>query len=166
MIAVRPARLNDRQAILEIWHQGWHEAHARLVPTALLAFRTPEYFSRWLDQCTDKFHVAEDDGALSGFVSVKDCEIVKLYVAPDARGAGVARALLSHAERLLAAQGIEEAALFCLAGNFRAERFYARQGWRISETIQDALWLPAGITGAFRVETHQFTKRLTGIADQ
>lgn len=161
-MTIRPARPDDRQAILALWHQGWHQAHAHLVPEAVLGFRTPDHFALWYDQCADLFHVAEEDSAVLGFVSVKGCEIVKLYVAEKARGHGLAGRLLSHGEALLQAQGIRQAVLFCLAGNGRAERFYAHHGWEISKTIADGLWVPDGVTGTFAAETHRLVKQLQG----
>jgi ribosomal protein S18 acetylase RimI-like enzyme len=120
MLEIRPAREADQLAIVQLWHQGWHDAHAHLVPTEILAFRTPEHFLLWLKQSTDAFHVAVDDELL-GFVSINGAELVKLYVSPQARGSRTAHDLLSHAERLLAEQGVAQAELFCTAGNVRAE---------------------------------------------
>ncbi|MGV8936127.1 MAG: GNAT family N-acetyltransferase [Allorhizobium sp.] len=159
-MTIRPARPGDRQDILALWHQGWHEAHADLVPAGVLALRAPEHFTVWLDQCTDQFHVADNDGVVSGFVSVKGCEIVKFYVAEHARGAGLAAQLLSHGEALLRAQGVQHAVLFCLAGNLRAERFYARQGWAVLDTFEDGLWVPDGVADTFAARTHRLGKQL------
>ncbi|MER9297851.1 GNAT family N-acetyltransferase [Mesorhizobium sp. M0621] len=159
MLEIRPAREADQSAIVQLWHQGWHDAHAHLVPTEILAFRTPAYFSLWLKQTTDVFHVAITDELL-GFVSINGAELVKLYVSPQARGSGTAHDLLSHAEHLLSEQGVVEAELFCTAGNVRAQRFYAREGWRLSRTFEDALWLPENIAGRFTVETHCYQKHL------
>ena len=115
----------------------------------------------WLDQSTDMFHVMADGDDLLGFVSVEGAEVVKLYVGAEAKGRGFARSLLGHAENLLALDGVERAELLCTAGNVRAQNFYAREGWQISRTFADGLWLPAGVsTGIFPVRTHRFTKLL------
>ncbi|MDF3212581.1 MULTISPECIES: GNAT family N-acetyltransferase [Mesorhizobium] len=90
----------------------------------------------------------------------KRAELVKLYVSPQARGSGTARDLLSYAEHLLCEQGVAEAELFCTAGNVRAQRFYAREGWRLSRSFEDALWLPDDVAGRFTVETHCYRKHL------
>ena len=34
----------DIGPLAALWHDGWHEAHAALVPTALTALRTPAEF--------------------------------------------------------------------------------------------------------------------------
>lgn len=102
---IRPLNYADRGAILKMWHLGWHDAHAHLVPPAILEYRTPEYFALWLDQSADKFHVMADGDDLLGFVSIEGAEVVKLYVSAEAKGRGFARSLLGHAEKLLALGG-------------------------------------------------------------
>jgi GNAT superfamily N-acetyltransferase len=159
MYELKPAVEADHPAILKLWHQGWHDAHAHLVPPQVLVFRTPDYFALWLKQATDRFYVVKDD-SLSGFVSIRGAEVVKLYVDAEARGSGVAQILLSGAERLLAERGVRRAELFCTAGNLRAERFYERQGWTLSRSFDDALWLPDGVPGRFVVKTHGYSKVL------
>jgi GNAT superfamily N-acetyltransferase len=159
MIITRAARAEDHTAIVQLWHQGWHDAHAHLVPTEILAFRTPRHFKLWLEQTSDEFYVAKDQELL-GFVSVKDAEVVKLYVSERARGTGVAHSLLSFAEQLLLKKGMTEAELFCTAGNIRAQKFYEREGWSLSRSFDDALWLPDGVTGLFMVRTHCYRKFL------
>ncbi|MGF6159410.1 ribosomal protein S18 acetylase RimI-like enzyme [Ensifer sp. KUDG1] len=159
MFEIRSARDEDHPAIVELWHQGWHQAHAHLVPAGILPFRTLEHFALWLAQAGDEFYVAADQGVL-GFVSVKDAEIVKLYVGESARGTGLASALLSFAATLQRKRGVEEAELFCTAGNARAQAFYEREGWLLSRSFVDALWLPEDVMGRFAVETHHYRKTL------
>ncbi len=160
MIHIRSASNADRAAILRIWHQGWHDAHARLVPPELLAFRTPAHFALWLDQSPDPFHVAVDREVL-GFVSLNGSEIMRLYVDRAARGTGLAGFLLEFAEQGLRAEGCLAAELFCAAGNIRAERFYIRQGWALSRTFEEALWIPEGIARSHTIPTHHYRKVLT-----
>lgn len=159
---IRPAAAGDAKAIIHIWHRGWHEAHADLVPAEILSYRRQDNFLAWWTEATERFFVAASGAEPVGFVSLKGCEVVKLYVGSDARGTGVASALLDFAERTLAQDGTSETELLCTAGNARAERFYLRQGWRLTETFDDALWTPAGATRTFIVPTHRFRKRLIG----
>ncbi|MCA0033913.1 hypothetical protein [Mesorhizobium sp. B263B2A] len=74
MLEIRPVREADQPAIVRLWHEGWHDAHAHLVPTEILAYRTPAHFSLWLKQSSDAFHVAADDEPL-GFVSINGAEL-------------------------------------------------------------------------------------------
>ena len=160
-IEIRRVVEGDRGDLLRVWHRGWHDAHATLVPPDILKYRTPEYFFAWLSQSAEKFYVACNTSSLLGFVSIKDAEIVKLYVANEVRGTGVARTLLSYAETTLGNEGITVAHLFCTAGNLRAQRFYAREGWRLLETFDDNLWVPSDVATQYAVQTHHYQKSLS-----
>lgn len=159
MIEIRAACIEDHREIIELWHRGWHDAHAALVPPEVLSFRTPEHFALWLQQSADIFYVATDL-AVVGFISLKDAEVVKLYVSETARGTGVARSLLSFGEQLLFKDGAREIELFCTAGNTRAQTFYERQGWALACSFEDQLWLPDNVIGQFSVQTHCYRKTL------
>ena len=41
MLEIRPAGLADHERIVELLHQGWHEAHAGLVPSEVLPNQGP-----------------------------------------------------------------------------------------------------------------------------
>ncbi len=56
-------------------------------------------------------------------------EVEQVFVGPAARGTGVAAALLTEAERQVAAAGHASAWLAVVAGNARARRFYEKCGW-------------------------------------
>lgn len=161
MHIIRPAVSGEEEAIVQLWHQGWHDAHAGLVPAEVLPYRTESHFLTWLKEAPDTFYVARSGKNLIGFVSLKGIEVVKLYVGEGARGTGVASALLSFAERTLRQDGVLEAELFCTAGNARAERFYLRQGWSLVDTFDDALWAPTGISEKFVVSTCRYLKKLS-----
>jgi ribosomal protein S18 acetylase RimI-like enzyme len=158
-LEIRRVKERDRSDLLRLWHLGWHDAHAGIVPGDVLKFRTPEHFSIWLSQSTERFYVA-CDRSLLGFVSIEGTEIVKLYVAGEARGTDVARSLLRHAEKILGDEGVTIARLFCTAGNLRAQRFYAREGWRLVETFEDNLWVPPDVAMQYPVLTHRYEKSL------
>jgi ribosomal protein S18 acetylase RimI-like enzyme len=155
-----PARPDDDEALLQLWHAAWHDAHALLVPEAVLAFRTPAHFRSWLQQSDDTRFVVQSH-ALDGFVSVDGSEVKRLYVTAAARGSGIARALLAHAEQRIRYDGHQEAELFCTDGNTRAQRFYEREGWQVAGTFNDALWVPSDITTRFVVQTRRYQKTLT-----
>ena len=157
---IQAAAPEDEEAIVHLWHQGWHDAHAELVPPEALVYRTKSHFRIWLKEAPDTFYVARSGDNLIGFVSLMGIEVVKLYVGVGARGTGVASALLGFAEHALRQDGVSQAELFCTAGNIRAERFYIRQGWCLIDTFDDALWAPPGISQKFVVSTHRYRKRL------
>ena len=131
MTEIRPAEPADMAAVADLWHEGWHDAHAGHVPDGLTAARTVAAFhERTPARVADTAVAVAADGALEGFVMVVDDEVEQVFVARSARGGGLADRLLAEAERRVAAAGHAEAWLAVVAGNVRARRFYERQGWR------------------------------------
>jgi GNAT superfamily N-acetyltransferase len=130
MTTIRPAAAADMAAVADLWHEGWHSGHAGHVPEGLTALRTLEAFhARTPPRVADTTVAVSDAGHLLGFVMVVDDEVEQVFVAPAARGTGVAAVLLGSAERQVAAAGNAEAWLAVVAGNARARRFYEKGGW-------------------------------------
>ena len=118
----------DLDRLAMIWHHGWHEAHASLVPAELTRLRcTLPNFRERLQAALPDLRVAGEPSA--GFCQLKDDELLQLYVSAEARGTGVAAALIADAETRLAERGVEVAWLACAIGNQRAARFYEKAGW-------------------------------------
>jgi len=113
-----------------VWEAGWRDGHLGHVPEALVRQRTPESFSRRAAAMIDRTFVAEVDGDVAGFVTLKGDELEQLFVDADVRGSGVAKALLGEGARRLLEAGHEHPWLAVVAGNARARRFYEREGWR------------------------------------
>jgi len=44
--------------LVTIWHAGWHDAHAHLVPSAVRPYRSIAQFAGSLSECTDTMSVA------------------------------------------------------------------------------------------------------------
>ena len=153
MIDIRPARPEDRAAIVEILHHGWHDGHAHLVPPEVLPLRTLDCIDDIYGASEDTFHVAEEDDRILGFVAINGDELTKLFIARNARGSGVAERLMVHGERMIAENGFSVAKLLCQVGNVPAEKFYARTGWVEDHRGQYELWMPTGATGHFTAET-------------
>lgn len=158
---IRAATDRDRESIIRIWHQGWHDAHGELVPPSILAYRTPEHFAIWLEEGDTRTFVADDEDGVVGFCMLGGAELSKLYARREGRGSGVAQTLLSHAEYSLASENVAEAELFCTVGNRRAQRFYERNGWRWVRTFDDGLWCPEPGIDVPSVPTHRYIKTLS-----
>jgi ribosomal protein S18 acetylase RimI-like enzyme len=87
-------------------------------------------------------YVARDRGRVVGMVSVLDTIstaeggraglLEDLVVAPGARGRGIGRALLRHAIAASRKRGLLRLTLLTDGGNRRAQRLYARAGFRLS----------------------------------
>lgn len=134
MIRVRAATAADLDELTQIWHDGWHDAHGRIVPAALLRLRTLPSFRERLLTDLDTVRVLENAGPI-GFSMMRGAELYQFYVAASARGSGAAAVLMADAETELAARGIEVGWLACAIGNERAARFYEKCGWTRAGTI-------------------------------
>ncbi len=157
----RPFRSDDRAAVVRLWHDAWHDGHGSVLPPHVVAERSLESFNLRLGPLEAGCLVAEAEGRILGFSVIEGNEIDQLFVAAEARGTGLANALLAATEAELVRRGIRDAAIQCSAGNDRAHRFYARAGWRDSGVREAAIWTPDG-----RHETHPthiFVKQLSSL---
>lgn len=156
-IDVRPADAAEIDCLSLIWYDGWHEAHAAVVPAELTRLRTPESFRERLQRALSDTRVVGPRGAPVGFTVLKDDELYQLFVTPAARGSGVATALMADAEARLRASGVETAWLACAIGNDRAARFYEKSGWRRVGTMVNEVETSKG---PFALEVWRFEKAL------
>lgn len=156
-IAVRDAEDAEVAALAKIWYDGWNDAHAQILPAELKRVRTLESFTERMHAALANVRVAGPPGAPVGFHLLKDDELYQLYVSAQARGRGVAAALMADAEARLAGSGIEVAWLACAIGNDRAARFYEKIGWRRVGNMINHLETPGGV---FDLEVWRYEKRV------
>lgn len=128
-MTLRRARPEDAGDIAEIWHLGWNDGHFGFVPQELVDVRTEASFRTRASERILDTTVATVDGAVAGFVMVVDDEVEQVYVSAAYRGTGVAKTLISDAERQVRTNGHSKAWLAVVAGNARARAFYERAGW-------------------------------------
>ncbi len=136
---VRPAREVEIDHLAQLWYDGWQDAHARIVPEDLTRLRTLESFRQRLQAALPNVRVMGPLGAPIGFSIVKGTELYQLFVSAEARGSGVAAALIDDAEARLTERGVETAWLACAIGNERAARFYVKRGWHLAGTMINRL---------------------------
>ena len=141
---LRDAEPADIDALTRVWYDGWHDAHAQIVPPELTRLRTLENFRQRLEDALSDVRVAGPSGAPVGFSMVKEDELYQLYVSAPSRGSGLAAALIADAETRLAERGVTTAWLACAIGNERAARFYEKCGWRRVGTRLNRLDASAG----------------------
>jgi ribosomal protein S18 acetylase RimI-like enzyme len=105
--------------------------------------------------------VAVVDNEVVGFATVGASwsedgagELYAIYVDPTSWGAGAGRALIEVSEDSLRDSGFDEAMLWVLEGNERAERFYRAAGWEHDGEKEDEF------QGA-RVTELRYRKRLS-----
>src|SRR5258708_29459644 len=136
---IRDAETAEIGPLAKIWHDGWQDAHARILPVELARLRTLESFKARVGAALASVRVAGDAGAPVGFCMLKGDELYQLYVSAQARGSGVAVALVVDAEARLGQCGVGTAWLGCAIGNERAARFYEKCGWRRAGTVVEYL---------------------------
>ena len=140
---LRQAEAGDVEAIAEIWHRAWGDGHLGHVPDELLPHRTHRHFLERVPPRIPGTTVATLDGRVVGFVTIHDDELEQIFVAAEARGGGVASALLAAGEARIAREQ-PRAWLAVVAGNARARRFYERSGWRDAGALDYAAEIPGG----------------------
>ncbi len=124
-LTLRPYTAADEDAAIELWRRTWAEHYPRIDFTA----RVPWWRERWRNELVPHTQIvlAERDGALVGFVTIEPATLYldQIVVAPEAWGAGAARALLDEAKRR-SPRGID---LKVNKDNARAIGFYRKHGF-------------------------------------
>jgi ribosomal protein S18 acetylase RimI-like enzyme len=155
-MSVRPAEAAEVDHLAKVWHDGWQDAHARILPAELVRIRTLESFRDRLQAALPDVRVVGPFPTPVGFCIVKGAELYQLFVSAQARGSGVAAELVADAEARLAGDGVEVAWLACAIGNERAARFYEKCGWRRATTVA---YEPDASSGA-PIEVWRYEKRV------
>ena len=121
---LRRYRAEDEDASIALWLETWKLAY----PAIDFDKRVDWWRERWRKDLVPKaaIVVAEQDGALTGFVTIDgDGYLDQLAVDPDHWGSDAARLLVDEAKRL-SPSGIT---LLVNKDNSRAIRFYERNGF-------------------------------------
>ena len=134
----------DLDPLARLWHDGWREAHLAHVPHELTAKRTLRSFRNRLAAFGEDLRTAGPAGAPLGFCAIREDELDQLFVAPEARGTGLAATLLADAEARLYAKGVRRPHLLCVIQNARAARFYESQGWENMGIAREAVQTEEG----------------------
>ena len=156
-MTARSADPSETGALARLWYDGWQDAHATILPPALARARTRESFAERMAAALADVRVIGPQGTPLGFAMLKGDELNQFYVASEARGAGVAAALMADVEAQLSARGVETAWLACAIGNARAARFYEKSGWHLAKTVVNRL---DTVDGPFDLEIWRYEKHL------
>jgi GNAT superfamily N-acetyltransferase len=163
---VRPAVVDDADAIARVHARSWQAAYRGFMPDELLdsidvAVRARQERER-LGQLPPRvavFVAIDPTGRTVGFAQVGDYEgsdgagqVYAIYVDPEHWGTGAGRALMAAALDFLTADGPRPVRLWALDGNERARRFYERCGF-----IADGATGSHLVRGVFEVPTIRFT---------
>ena len=137
-LRLRPYRPEDEAAAIDLWHRTWQQAY----PQIDFAARLDWWRERWRNDLVPKAQVvvAEQDGALTGFVTIDgEGYLDQLVVDPDHWGSDAARLLVDEAKRLSPGK-IE---LHVNQDNERAIALYAKTGFSITgESVSKHSGLP------------------------
>ena len=140
----RPA---DEDAAVELWRRTWQVAY----PSIDFSARLEWWRQRWRNELvpTATIAVAETSNGIVGFVTVdpRTGDLDQMVVSTQAWGSDVASALLAQAKRI-SPRGLD---LHVNKDNFRAIRFYEKQGfvvsgealnWRSGAPVHKMSWRP------------------------
>jgi GNAT superfamily N-acetyltransferase len=136
---IRPARVADAQAIIDLHFAAVHRIAATFYPPAVL-----DSWSSRPDEARDQrmreviaggdelVLVAETASGVVAFASVEPrLRVLRaVYVHPDAGGRGVGSQLLTALERLVVVRGVLE---LHVDASVNAEAFYQRAGYEVVE---------------------------------
>lgn len=121
---LRPYRESDEDASITLWLETWRQAY----PSINFDARVDWWRNRWRTELVPvaQIVVAEQDGALVGFVTIDGTGYLdQLVVSPAQWGSDVSRALVDETKRL-SPTGVT---LKVNADNIRAIKFYMRNGF-------------------------------------
>ncbi|MFF3856322.1 GNAT family N-acetyltransferase [Micromonospora sp. NPDC002575] len=143
-ITLRHATVDDLHAVGALHQRSRVAAYSSFLPAEALAEPTAEamgsyWVERWTWERDDHLMtVAERDGRLVGFSYVGPDDagdpatglLNAIHLEPGERGRGTGRALMDDALATMRDRGWTRAALWVLADNAPARRFYERSGWQ------------------------------------
>jgi GNAT superfamily N-acetyltransferase len=140
---LRAAESADTMSVAYVHVRSWQSAYRGLLPDEYLDKLRPEDRAQRYDFATrdpqkPQTIVAVEAGSIRGFATTAPsrdadlagyAEVYALYVDPDYWGHGMGKALISAARERLVVLGFENALLWVLRGNVRADRFYRKDQW-------------------------------------
>ena len=142
---IRVARPEDARPVAEVHVESWRHTYRGVLPDEYLdRLSVDDREAMWQRVFADPDPksgalVAEASGRIVGFASfgpsrdedVPDGtgEVPAIYVEPAVLGTGVGRELFEAVASALRGSGFTRAALWVLAANTSARRFYEKAGW-------------------------------------
>ena len=96
---VRPAQVEDRERLLELWERSVRATHHFLADSDVVALR-PLVAEELASDAVDWWVLVSATGALIGFLGFASDTIEALFIDPDYRGQGGGKFLVAHAQSL------------------------------------------------------------------
>ncbi|MEN0000491.1 MAG: GNAT family N-acetyltransferase [Pseudomonadota bacterium] len=139
-IDIRPATVEDGDAIAAVHAAAWRHAYAGILPhTSLLAMinrRDAHWWGRAVKRGTC-IMVVEMAGLIVGYITYglnrarslpQDGEIYEIYLLPEYQGIGLGKRMFDTARRELHRHGCQGLVIWTLEENNNANEFYANLG--------------------------------------
>jgi len=138
---IRPSRTADRQAVIDILDDTFVSTwKPNITANAAKRFHAEQRPARYFDLRGDQFMIAELDGKPAGFVDWEGDFIHALHVHSAYARCGVGSALLTLAEREIAASDRTRARLETDTFNTRSRAFYKKHGYVETDRYPDEEW--------------------------
>ena len=131
-VFLREAIEADIPQLVETARDSYRDAFKLLLSEGALAKRDRAYFEMRFRESLEKLIVAEQGGAIAGFMLMTGENIDMFFVDPKAQSRGIGKAMIAHAEAL-GAKTLE-----CFAANAPARAFYERRGWTLDQSRERA----------------------------
>lgn len=94
---IRNCRQTDLEEMVRIWYDASVIAHS-FVPASFWALKKSAMKDKYLPLAENL--VFEEDGKVTGFISLVEDRICALFVAPEMQGKGIGRAFLENSKTL------------------------------------------------------------------
>jgi GNAT superfamily N-acetyltransferase len=134
---IRRATAADARGIAAVEVRAFRHAYADILePQYLAEMDVDEEAAAWAASLAEPDRVAwvaEAEGRVVGYASIRDDELRTLYVDPAAQGAGLGTRLLAEA------QSAGARCLYVFDANGHGRRFYESRGWQ--DAGEDGEWL-------------------------
>ena len=141
---IRPAKPGDEMGVADVHVRSWQAAYKGLLPDDYLNGLRPEdraqrYTFGSRDPRQPFTIVSTEADLITGFATIGPArdpdipdygELFAIYVAPEWWDRRIGLALVTEARDRLYERGFRSAALWVMANNTRAERFYKIDGWQ------------------------------------
>jgi putative acetyltransferase len=125
-VHVRPARVEDRERLLELWERSVRATHHFLEDSDVVALR-PLVAEELASDALDWWVLVSATEALIGFLGFASDTIEALFIDPDHHGQGGGKFLVAHAQSL----GAGALAVDVNEQNEAALRFYKTLGFSV-----------------------------------
>ncbi|AKB75606.1 Acetyltransferase [Methanosarcina lacustris Z-7289] len=127
---IRTYRETDLEEMVRIWYEASVIAHP-FVPASFWASHKSAMKEKYLPLAEN--YVFEQEGKVTGFISLVGEKVCAIFVAPEMQGGGIGKALLEHAKLLKGRLSLK-----VYRDNKKAILFYEKSGLRaVGEEVDE-----------------------------